>query len=135
MPRIAYDLARSSIVIDLLLESANGTSSLLVPVVLDTGATITLLATGILTQLGYEPADPALDHQRIVTGSGIEYAPFVTLRSASAIGQKVANLEVLGHDLPAESGVDGLLGLNFLKHFKLTIGFRRGIVELIKERR
>ena len=135
MPRITYDLSRSSIVVDLLLESANGTSSLLVPVVLDTGATITLIATGILTQLGYEPANPALHRQRIVTGSRIEYAPIVTLRSASAIGQKVANLEVLGHDLPAESGVDGLLGLNFLKHFKLTIGFRRGIVDLIKERR
>jgi hypothetical protein len=57
------------------------------------------------------------------------------LRSASTIGQQVANLEVLGHDLPAESGVDGLLGLNFLRQFKLTIRFRRGIVELIKERR
>jgi predicted aspartyl protease len=135
MPCITYDLSRSSIVIDLLLESADGMSSLLVPVVLDTGATVTLIATGILTQLGYDPANPALDRQRIVTGSGIEYAPFITLRSASAIGQKVANLEVLGHDLPAESGVDGLLGLNFLRQFKLTIRFRQGIVELIKERR
>jgi predicted aspartyl protease len=135
MPRITYDLSLSSIVIDLLIESADGMSSLLAPVVLDTGATVTLIATGILTQLGYNPANPDLDRQRIVTGSGIEHARFVTLRSASAIGQKVVNLEVLGHDLPAEGGVDGLLGLNFLSHFKLTIRFRRGIVELVKERR
>jgi hypothetical protein len=75
MPRITYDLSRSSIVIELLLESADGMSSLLVPVVLDTGATVTLIATAILTQLGYDPANPDLGRRRIVTGSGIEYAP------------------------------------------------------------
>jgi hypothetical protein len=31
-------------------------------------------------------------------------------------------------------GVDGLLGLSFLKHFKLTIRFRKGIIDLNKER-
>lgn len=87
-----------------------------------------------MTRLGYDPANPDLDRQRIVTGSGIEYAPRTTVRSASAIGQKVANLDVLCHDLPAESGVDGLLGLNFLRHFKLTIRFARGIIELTSER-
>jgi hypothetical protein len=51
-----------------------------------------------------------------------------------AVGQKVAALDVLCHDLPAESGIDGLLGLNFLRHFRLTIRFRKGIVELAKER-
>jgi hypothetical protein len=51
-----------------------------------------------------------------------------------AIGQKVDNLEVLCHDLPPESGVDGLLGINFLKRFKLTIRFRKGIIDLTRER-
>jgi len=134
MPGIAYDRSGSSIVIDLLLESADGMFSLLVPVVLDTGASVTIIATDILTQLGYDPANPNLERQRIVTGSGIEYAPRVTVRSATAIGQKIADLEVLCHDLPAESRVDGLLGLNFLKHFKLTVRFRKGIIELVKER-
>jgi predicted aspartyl protease len=87
-----------------------------------------------MARLGYDPADPTLDRQRIVTGSGIEYAPRTTVRSATAIGQKVTNLDVLCHDLPAESGVDGLLGLSFLKHFKLTIRFRKGIIDLNRER-
>ena len=87
-----------------------------------------------MAQLGYDPADPALDRQRILTGSGIEYAPATIVRSATAIGQKVTNLEVLCHDLPAESGVDCLLGLNFLRHFKLTIRFRKGIIDLNRER-
>jgi hypothetical protein len=56
------------------------------------------------------------------------------VRSATAIGHKVANLHVLCHDLPPESGVDGLLGINFFRQFKLTIRFRKGIVDLTKER-
>jgi predicted aspartyl protease len=132
--RVVYDPSASSIVLDLLLEAADGRSSLLIPVVLDTGASLTIIATDIMARLGYDPANPVLDRQRIVTGSGIEYAPCVTVRSATAMGQKVANLDVLCHDLPPESGVDGLLGLSFLKHFKLTIRFRKGIIDLNRER-
>jgi len=134
MPRVVYDPSLSSIVVDLLLEAADGTSSLVIPVVLDTGASLTIVATDIMAQLGYDPANPSLDRQRIVTGSGIEYAPRTTVRSATAIGQKVINLDVLCHDLPPESGVDGLLGLSFLKHFKLTIRFRKGIIDLNRDR-
>jgi len=134
MPRVVYDPSLSSIVVDLLLEAADGTSSLVIPVVLDTGASLTIVATDIMAQLGYDPANPCLDRQRIVTGSGIEYAPRTAVRSATAIGQKVINLDVLCHDLPPESGVDGLLGLSFLKHFKLTIRFRKGIIDLNRDR-
>jgi len=134
MTRVIYDPSASSIVVDLLLEGADEGSSLLIPVVLDTRASLTIVATDIMAQLGYDPANPSLGRQRIITGSGVEYAPRTTVRSATAIGQKVANLEVLCHDLPPESGVDGLLGLSFLKHFKLTIRFRKGIIDLNKER-
>ena len=85
------------IVVDLLLESAGGTSSLLIPVVLDTGASFTVVATDILVQLVIHPANPLLERQRIVTGSGIEYAPRITVRLAPAIGQRVTRLEVLRH--------------------------------------
>ena len=134
MPRVVYDPSTSSIVVDLLLESSDGGSTLLIPVVLDTGASLTIVAVDIMARLGYDPANPKLDRQRIITGSGIEYAPCTTVRSATAIGQRVGNLEVLCHDLPPESGVDGLLGINFLKRFKLTIRFRKGIIDLNRER-
>lgn len=80
MARLTYDPAAPVIVVDLLLESADGTSSLLIPVVLDTGASFTVVATDVLVQLGYDPANPLLARQRVVTGSGIEYAPRITVR-------------------------------------------------------
>jgi len=46
------------------------------------------------------------------------------------LGKKVENCEMLIHDLPETSRVDGLIGLNFLKHCKLTIDFTKGILEL-----
>jgi predicted aspartyl protease len=132
MPRVVYDPAATSIIVDLVILSADGTFSAVIPVVLDTGASHTIIANDVLARLGYDPANPLLDRQRIITRSGIEYAPSVSVRSAAAIGQRVSELEVVAHDLPAESGVDGLLGLNFLKHFKLTIHFRRGVIDLTK---
>jgi hypothetical protein len=76
MPRVVFDPSVSSIVVDLLLEAADGRSSLVIPVVLDTGASMTIIATDIMGRLGYDPANPALDRQHIVTGSGIAYAPY-----------------------------------------------------------
>jgi hypothetical protein len=75
-----------------------------------------------------------IQRQRIITGSGIEYASRTTVRSATAVGLQVTNLDVLCHDLPAESGVDGLLGLNFFRQFKLTIRFRKGVIGLNRKR-
>jgi hypothetical protein len=72
MARVTYDPAAPVIVVDLLFESADGTSSLLIPVVFDTGASFTVVATDVLVQLGYDPANPLHARQRVVTGSGID---------------------------------------------------------------
>jgi hypothetical protein len=56
MAQVTYDPAAPIIVVDLLLESADGTSSLLIPVVFDTGASFTVVATDVLVQLGYGPS-------------------------------------------------------------------------------
>ncbi len=50
MTRVIYDPSASSIVVDLLLEAADAKSSLLIPVVLDTGASLTIVATDIMAQ-------------------------------------------------------------------------------------
>ena len=75
MPRVVFDPSVSSIIVDLLLEAADGRSSLVIPVVLDTGASLTILATDIMARLGYDPANPELERQRIVTGSALSTRP------------------------------------------------------------
>ena len=63
MPRVVFDPSVSTIVVDFLLEGANGGSTLVIPVALDTGASMTILATDIMARLGYDPANPALHRQ------------------------------------------------------------------------
>jgi hypothetical protein len=43
---------------------------------------------------------------------------------------KKLNMPVIVHNLQSRSYVDGLLGLNYLKNFRLCIDFRKGILKL-----
>jgi predicted aspartyl protease len=92
---------------------------------LDTGATGTVVNVGMLVALGYDPA-LTLDRVQVTTGSGIEFAPRVTVEKIRTLGQERRNFPVLAHTLPPSAGVDGLLGLDFLREQSLTIDFRSG---------
>ena len=56
--------------------------------------------------------------------------PVIMVQKLTAIGESIANIEVLCHDLPEDSKVDGLLGLNFLRHFDIDISFSNGTVDI-----
>ena len=96
---------------------------------LDTGATFTVVNIGMLVALGYDPA-LITDRIQVTTGSGVEFAPRVTLDRIMALGQERAEFPVLGHTLPPSTGVDGLLGLDFFRGGNLTIDFQAGQVML-----
>lgn len=42
----------------------------------------------------------------------------------------VENIDVVCHDLPEGSIIEGLLGLDFLRHFDVNISFSTGTIEL-----
>ena len=96
---------------------------------LDTGATGTLVNVGMMVALGY---DPALSPNRVqvTTGSGVEFAPLVTLDAIMALGRRTTRFPVLGHTLPPSAGVDGLLGLDFFRGSSLTVDFRTGRIAI-----
>lgn len=96
---------------------------------LDTGATSTLVSQSRLMQLGY---DPAVEPRRVqvTTGSGVEFVPQITLSKIAALGQERTDFPVLCHTLPPTAGVDGLLGLDFMRGHELLIDFSAGRVRL-----
>lgn len=132
MSQIRFNPDDRVITIDLLVEFSDENSNLLIPAVLDTGASFTIISSDILVSLGYDPANPLCKRHRIITGSGVEFAPTVKVKSLTAIGHKVSNIDVLCHDMPPSSGIEGLIGLNFLRYFDLIIKFPKGIIELKK---
>jgi len=106
------------------------TGSALLRLALDTGATATVVNIAMLVAVGYDPA-LAPTRVQVTTGSGVGYAPRVTLSRILALGQERVDFPVLGHTLPPSAGVDGLLGLDFLRGQSLTVDFRTGHVTLV----
>lgn len=96
---------------------------------LDTGATSTVVRTGILISIGYDPA-AAPDRVQMTTGSATEHAPRLTVSRLEALEQRRTNFPVICHTLPPTATVDGVLGLDFLRGQRLTIDFRRGQISL-----
>lgn len=82
-----------------------------------------------LVALGYDPA-LAPDRVQVTTGSGVEFAPRITLNKLQALGHERRGFSVLCHTLPPSTGVDGLLGLDFMRDLTLTVDFRSGTVSL-----
>ncbi len=105
------------------------TGSIVLRLALDTGATGTMVNVGLLTAIGYDPS-LAPDRVEVTTGSGVVYAPCLEVSRIKALGQERTNFSVLAHTLPPSAGVDGLLGLDFLREQELNIDFRYGRLTL-----
>jgi len=105
------------------------TGSVVLRLALDTGATSTVINVAMLVAIGCDPA-LAPDRVQVTTGSGIEFAPRIVLERITALGRDRDGFTVLGHTLPPSAGVDGLLGLDFLRGERLTVDLRGGQVTL-----
>lgn len=123
----AFDPERGLIVVR--AEIWGTTSSAVFRLALDTGATRTLIDSGALVALGYDPASTA-QRVQVTTGSGIESAAAIAIDRIVALGQDRQSLRVLSHKLPPTLSVDGVLGLDFLRGLLLTVDFRTGQILL-----
>jgi hypothetical protein len=103
--------------------------SVVLKLVLDTGATTSLIHRATLLSLGFDP-DQSPRRITMTTGSAIEVVPLVVLTRLTALGQHRIGFPVIAHALPASPAVDGLLGLDFLRGQTLTIDFRAGQITL-----
>ena len=96
----------------------------------DTGATYTMISVEAAITAG---CNPNLSQRKIeiTTGSNVEYVPLVTIPEFRAFGKKIKKFDVICHNLPSPSPVEGLLGLNFLNQSGLIIDFSRHIISAI----
>lgn len=108
-----------------------GERSVALRMVVDTGASFTIISWSAAEALGYHP-ERSPNRIQVMTGSGREAAPEFTVKTIEAVGVRLDRVPVLCHDLPQGSLVDGLLGLSFLRRCRLSIDFERGILQLDK---
>lgn len=102
-----------------------------VRVILDTGATYTMISPEVLEETGYN-LSKHIRQVNITTASGIEKAPFYVVSEIDFLGHRLENIEVASHKLPARVPADGLLGLNILKHFNVHLEFLKRRFNLSK---
>ncbi|HUT34787.1 MAG TPA: retropepsin-like aspartic protease [Planctomycetota bacterium] len=100
-----------------------------IPLALDTGAVNSVLNWQTATLLGYDPAGIP-ERVRIVGATGEVWVPRLGLSRVEALGQERLNFPFLCHTLPPAAGIDGLLGLDFLRGHRLTLDFREGLIGL-----
>ncbi len=54
----------------------------------------------------------------------------VTVKSVITLGKRIEGVDVVVHDLPPKSYVDGLLGLKSLVELDLKVDFNEGTLEV-----
>jgi clan AA aspartic protease (TIGR02281 family) len=131
MAKINFDPQLPVIAVDITLESEGGIKRR-IRVALDTGATYTLIPWEIAEALGYKP-EMSKEKVTLITASGVETAPLIEIKKIKFLGEGLDNVPVVCHDLPPKSYVTGLLGSSFLRHFKITIDYPKGIFEISRE--
>ncbi|MEK8022024.1 MAG: retropepsin-like aspartic protease [Candidatus Parabeggiatoa sp.] len=97
---------------------------------LDTGATITLVNVDILVAIGYDPSSSS-NIIEVTTASCVESVSSITLSKILALGHTRTDFPILAHTLPPSSGIDGVLGLDFLRGRSLSLDFSNGKINLV----
>ncbi|MBV9849499.1 MAG: retropepsin-like domain-containing protein [Armatimonadetes bacterium] len=96
---------------------------------MDTGATQTVVRTGILARIGYDLAQ-APGQVRVTTASGVAFVPLLPLARMETLEQERTNFPVLSLALPHSADIDGLLGLDFIRGQDLRVNYRTGLISL-----
>jgi len=95
---------------------------------LDTGATETAISRRILVNIGIDilvaPTVP------VIMGGSVVSVPLVTVEALEALGRTLPYLTIQAHTLPASLPIDGVLGLDFPRDYRLVVDFRTGEVSL-----
>jgi clan AA aspartic protease (TIGR02281 family) len=109
----------------------SGDKPLLVRLLVDTGASYTVLPTRILQRLGCNLEQP-LEKKKIVTANGAINVPIVAVPWFNCLGIKRENYPVVALSLPASSFTDGLLGMDFLREVGAVIDVANAEIRLEK---
>ncbi|MCC6141822.1 MAG: clan AA aspartic protease [Nitrospira sp.] len=99
--------------------------------ILDTGASHTILSQKLVNELALMPSDYHPGLVQLKTASGSVDAQIVRIDSMKIASAEVRNSAAAVHTIPDfPAGVDGLLGLSFLHQFEITLDSNKGELRL-----
>lgn len=125
MTTTRFDRARDLIVVDAAVEGPLG--PVLLALAIDTGSTETVVLPWVVDELGYSPRDGE-QITRVRSAIGDEHGYTLRVDRFTALGFTRADFRVHVFDLAAGYGIDGLIGLSFLKALNYEVRSREGLV-------
>ena len=129
MPRARFRPRTAVVVTPVELTNRGARRSVTVNMLLDTGATYTAIPMRVARGLGLI-VDPE-QTTRILTAKGsFERVPLLCLDRVQVLGLGSDDVETVIIDLPAQTGLDGLLGGSYLRDRRVVVDYRQGILEL-----
>jgi clan AA aspartic protease (TIGR02281 family) len=96
---------------------------------LDTGAAYTTISWEVAKDLGYDPGGSP-ERVSLVTANGVIEAPKLSVQKIVFRELVVPHVDVICHDIPEFAGLEGLVGLSFLQHFRVLLDFKKGLLEI-----
>ena len=93
--------------------------------IVDTGAQRIIISHDVAATLGLNISHPIRAESIVTAERQTPPAPVVRLDSVQIGGIRLSHLEASVFDLPTALRADGLLGLNFLRGFRVTFEFDR----------
>ncbi len=92
----------------------------LIPMLLDTGAKYTVISSAVARRLGID-TQPQGRFVSVVTASHLTRLPLIQPGRVDLYGVQITGVDAVVTELPVALGVEGLLGMSFLRHCRLTI--------------
>jgi predicted aspartyl protease len=97
--------------------------------VLDTWAIYTAISWETAKDRGYDPAGSP-ERVPVITANGVIEVPKLRVQRVAFRELAAQEIDVICHDIPELAEIEGLIGLSFLKHFRLVVDFKRGILDI-----
>jgi predicted aspartyl protease len=123
----AFDPRRNLIIVEGEVAGPLGETSL--RLVLDTGSSETLIVPDILDDLGYSPRN-AEAVTGVYSAIGKEQGYITRVQRFAAMGVTLTDMRIHAFDLADRYGIDGLIGLSFLRQFNYEIRSAEGRILL-----
>lgn len=95
----------------------------------DTAASETHVVPEVIDDLGYSPRQGE-EITSVRSAIGQEPGYMLRVTRLSSLGFSFGDFRVHVHDLPEGIGIDGLLGLSFLRQFDYTVRSHEGRIEI-----
>jgi len=102
------------------------------PVILDTGALVTVIDPSFTDFLGYSIKD-AFSLSNLDGAAGVSKGYSINFKNVKCFNHDLQNIVIACHDLNSKLGIKGLLGMNILNHFRIDLAYNTGEVFAINK--